>query len=77
MSSDEHFWLAFWLILCTTACIIIACLCFSPFSNTTVEMAKAGYVQKVLVIGDPNNTYTRHMQMVWVKENQTPQVEAK
>jgi len=69
----------FWLLVIAIAASAF-CFCVHTVSNATdkdVEMAKAGYVEKVVVIGDPNNTYNRYVTKVWVKIDGTPIVEQK
>jgi hypothetical protein len=77
LDSNQKFWLLFWLIIMVMVISMASILAFSPFSSTAVEMAKQGYVQKVVIVGDPNNQYTRQVQTVWVKVNDAPIVETK
>jgi hypothetical protein len=69
----------FWLLVIAIAA---SAFCFCAYTvnkvpNKDVEMARAGYIEKVVVIGDPNNQYTRQIIKVWVKSDGTPIVEQK
>ena len=68
LSADEKFWLLFWAI---TAIVVISAI-FIPLHYITtkdVKMAEAGYVQKVIVVGNPNDTYSRRVETIWVPKD--------
>lgn len=75
MNSHGIFWLLFFVIVAVTICFCT--YTFSNAPNKDVEMAKAGYIEKVIVIGNPDNTYSRQIIKVWVKIDGTPLVEQK
>lgn len=62
---DSTFWLTLWLgIAAIVATTIISTTYIA--NNKDVKMATAGYIQKVVVTGNPNDTYSRNIQVVWV-----------
>lgn len=76
MDSNQKFWLTFWLLGTIVACIAL-CVPIRAAIQNDVEMAKVGYVEKVIIVGDPSNQYTRYVMKVWVKIGDTPTVEMK
>ena len=73
--NEGIFWLLVLMIAACTACFVVYSLTRMP--STAVEMAKAGYVEKVIVIGNPGDQYSRRVEKVWVKINDIPTVENK
>jgi hypothetical protein len=67
--NDSHFWLSLWLGL---ALIGAATIVLVVYFNTSKDykMAQAGYVQKLVVTGNPNDTYTRNISIIWVPKNE-------
>jgi hypothetical protein len=76
MDNDSKFWLLFWLMVFLTVTITTTSAAYFVSSHST-KMAEAGYVQKVIVIGNPNDTYTRRVETVWVKAGTEPVVESR
>lgn len=76
MDSNQKFWLTFWLLGAIVACTAL-CVPIKAAIQSDVEMAKLGYVQKIVIIGDPNNTYSREIKKVYIKIGDTPTVETK
>jgi hypothetical protein len=73
--NEGTFWLLVLMLAACTICFVVFCVTRMP--NKDVEMAKAGYVEKVIVIGNPGDQYSRRIEKVWVKINDTPTVENK
>jgi hypothetical protein len=73
--SEKIYWLLIILIAACVFCFVVHTVHNTP--STTVEMAKAGYVQKVVVIGYPFDPNTRRVETVWVRVDDTPTVENK
>lgn len=71
--NDGIFWLLVIIIAACTFCFAIHTLGKMPLKD--VEMAKAGYVEKVIVIGNPGDQYSRRVEKVWVRVEDTPVVE--
>lgn len=70
----------FWITLLITLALIAGTVAISvPYIilRKDVAMAEAGYVQKVVVIGNPNDSYSRRIEVVWVKVGTEPTIEGK
>ena len=67
------------LLAIVLASILAATTCIVVYINVhkEVDMAKAGYVEKIICIGNPDNSYSRVITRVWVKADGTPIVEQK
>jgi hypothetical protein len=76
MDNHSKFWLLFWLMAFITIIITSTSTAYFVSSHDT-KMAEAGYVQKVIVIGNPNDTYNRRVETVWVKAGTEPVVESR
>jgi hypothetical protein len=63
-------------MMCLTSILITFCAGYFLTLKET-KMAEAGYVQKVVVIGNPNDTYSRRVETVWVKAGTEPVVESR
>jgi hypothetical protein len=75
-NTDQRFWITLWSIVLPIVCIIALGLAYI-IHNKDLEMAKAGYMQKVIVIGNPNDQYTRRVETVWVPRDTVPVIETK
>ena len=64
------------VILSITTCLVIDEIC-NIIRDRDYEFAKLGYVQKVVVIGNPNDSSNRKIQVIWVKKGDEPSVENK
>lgn len=73
-SSEQRFWITIWAIaLPLVTILILGALYISTLKDS--NMAAAGYVQKVVVIGDPNDQYKREVKTIWVPKDMAPVVE--
>jgi hypothetical protein len=68
---DSKFWLCLW---CAVLITIMVCVCVPVIyhKNADVEMAAAGYVQKVVLIREGNSYLSPMWEKVWVKEGDKP-----
>lgn len=73
---ESHFWLAIILGLATIIATV-AISCTYIIHTKAAKMAELGYTQKVVVIGNPSDTYSRVITTTWVPKDSTPQVENK
>jgi hypothetical protein len=76
LDNESRFWLTLWITLALIGATVAISVPYI-ISRKDVAMAEAGYVQKVVVIGNPNDSYSRHIEVVWVKVGTEPSVESK
>ena len=76
MDSNDKFWLTFWFLVGLTVCVVV-CVPTYIVHNRDVEMAKAGYVEKIIILRPATDWVAPITDRMWVKVSDEPIVEKK
>jgi phosphate starvation-inducible protein PhoH len=76
MDSSDKFWLCFWFILGLTLATIVCVPTYIEHKHD-IDMAQAGYVQKVIVTRPGNEWVSPITEKIWVKIGEDGTVEKK